>query len=85
MTDKEPLEFFGFWVDFCKRDPMDQFNDPYVWNEKDDEALANLQARLSEPPDHKFIRHIQAHLKPGEEVICKICGKTVKEIDNEIS
>jgi hypothetical protein len=33
--------------------------------------------------EDKFISHIQAHLKPGEEVICKICGKTAKEIINE--
>ncbi len=31
----------------------------------------------------RFIAHIQAHLKPGEKVICKICGKTVEEIENE--
>ena len=30
--------------------------------------------------DTKFIRHIQAHLEEGQEVICKICGKTAKEI-----
>lgn len=28
----------------------------------------------------KFIEHIQAHLKPGQEVICKICGKSAKAI-----
>ena len=28
----------------------------------------------------KFEKHIKAHLKDGEEVICKICGKTAKEI-----
>jgi len=27
-----------------------------------------------------FVEHIKAHLKDGEEVICKICGKTAKEI-----
>lgn len=33
-------------------------------------------------PEHPFIYHIQAHLahKDGGEVICKICGKTAKEI-----
>ena len=30
--------------------------------------------------DKQFIEHIQAHLKPGEVVICKICGKTIDEI-----
>jgi hypothetical protein len=34
--------------------------------------------------DRIFINHIQSHLKEGEEVICKICGKTAKVIcENE--
>ena len=28
----------------------------------------------------KFIDHIKDHLKDSEEVVCKICGKTVDEI-----
>lgn len=27
-----------------------------------------------------FIDHIKSHLKEGEEVICKICGKSANEI-----
>ncbi len=27
-----------------------------------------------------FVRHIEAHLDPGQAVICKICGKTISEI-----
>ena len=30
--------------------------------------------------DQIFIYHIQGHLGPGQEVVCKICGKTAKEI-----
>jgi len=30
--------------------------------------------------DRKFITHIHEHLKPGQEVICKICGLTAREI-----
>jgi len=30
--------------------------------------------------DKTFIEHIQAHLEPGCDVICKICGKTAREI-----
>ncbi|MHB8053646.1 MAG: hypothetical protein ACYDH3_00110 [Candidatus Aminicenantales bacterium] len=30
--------------------------------------------------DAVFIRHIQAHLHPGQDVICKICGKSAHEI-----
>lgn len=33
--------------------------------------------------DDVFIRHIQSHLKNGENVICKICGKTAEEILKE--
>jgi len=29
-----------------------------------------------------FVKHIQAHLAPGEDVICKICGKTLQDIVN---
>ena len=28
----------------------------------------------------EFVKHIKAHLKDGQEVICKICGKTVEQI-----
>jgi len=27
-----------------------------------------------------FVEHLQDHLKPGEKVICTICGKTIDEI-----
>jgi len=30
--------------------------------------------------DEIFIKHIQAHLQPGQEVVCKICGKTANSI-----
>ena len=30
--------------------------------------------------DASFILHIQAHLTPNQKVICKICGKSAKEI-----
>ena len=33
--------------------------------------------------DRIFIKHIQNHLQNGQEVICKICGKTAKEIVKE--
>lgn len=32
------------------------------------------------PPESVFINHIKSHLKEGEFVICKICGKDVAEI-----
>ena len=30
--------------------------------------------------DTVFIDHIQNHLAPGQEVVCKICGKTARDI-----
>ena len=33
--------------------------------------------------DNIFINHIQEHLKKGQKVVCKICGKTAKEIVDE--
>jgi len=30
-----------------------------------------------------FVAHIQNHLSPEQDVICKICGKTISEIANE--
>lgn len=41
-----------------------------------DNLIRNLEA------DNLFINHIQSHLKEGEKVICKICGKTAEEIIN---
>ena len=31
----------------------------------------------------KFVQHIESHLGPGQVVICKICGKSVDEIDHD--
>lgn len=42
----------------------------------------NLPKELIPNQDRIFIKHIKAHLKEGEEVICKICGKTAEEIIN---
>jgi len=30
-----------------------------------------------------FVSHIKAHLKNNQEVICKICGKSIEEIARE--
>lgn len=30
-----------------------------------------------------FVNHVKSHLKEGDKVICKICGKTVDEIWDE--
>ncbi len=30
-----------------------------------------------------FVQHIQSHLQPTQEVICKICGKTISQIWKE--
>ena len=33
--------------------------------------------------DQIFIDHISGHLGPGQEVVCKICGRTVEEIADQ--
>ena len=40
-----------------------------------DEEIVRLQ------PFERFYRHIYQHLKPGDEVICKICGKSMDQIE----
>ena len=42
-----------------------------------------IKSQPEQVDDTKFIDHIKSHLKEGQEVICKICGKTAKEILNE--
>ena len=34
-------------------------------------------------PSARFVEHIKQHLLVGEDVVCKICGKTVSEITNK--
>ena len=54
-----------------------------IRNNAIDDCFKALQGKV--PKDNIFISHIQAHLKEGQEVICKICGKTAKEIiDTEV-
>jgi len=36
-------------------------------------------------PEHKFVAHIKSHLKPNQEVVCKICGKPVRVIWDELA
>ena len=36
-----------------------------------------------ENSDAVFIQHIQSHLSEGQEVVCKICGKTAREMKGE--
>ena len=43
-------------------------------------CITGGNAELCNNPDKSFIAHIQSHLKKGEKVICKICGKTAEEI-----
>ena len=59
------------------------------WTQVDEDAYsqiimsieATVKKKISK--DDIFIQHIQNHLKQGQEVICKICGKTAKEIIGE--
>ena len=65
------------------------FGLPYAYDKKSSEKISKRMVKLISPllasrpmavDDVTFINHIQGHLKDGEEVICKICGKTAKEI-----
>ena len=55
-----------------------------------DEGVENGDISIPKYPlqkavnDNIFISHIQTHLKEGEKVICKICGKSAEEIINEV-
>ena len=47
------------------------------------EMLENLSVAVNEQAlskDTVFIDHIKSHLTEGQEVVCKICGKTADEI-----
>ena len=35
-------------------------------------------------PYYRFYKHIEAHLTSDEKVICKICGKTLKQIEQAL-
>lgn len=59
-----------------------------VWEKSEWDNYCDLLDLLDElermrNDDGSFIAHIQSHLKPGQEVICKICGKTAKEITSD--
>ena len=45
------------------------------------ETLKSSRVDLTQ--SDKFVAHIAAHLPPGEDVVCKICGKSVDEIAKE--
>ena len=51
----------------------------YVSPEFMDENYIEAQASKAE----LFVAHIQAHLAPWQDVICKICGKTIDDIANQ--
>jgi len=52
-------------------------HEDWIVNVDADAIIARLRAADA---NVKFIEHIQGHLQPGQEVICKICGKSAKAI-----
>lgn len=44
------------------------------------ECLKSDRIIINKESAEIFVAHIKSHLKPGENVVCKICGKTVDEI-----
>jgi len=43
---EEAMEFLGFWRTHLMLGPEDRFNDPYVWDDRDQAALAVIRAAL---------------------------------------
>lgn len=48
-------------------------------------AYYNQLDRIDTEKALVFVAHIEEHLKPGQKVICTICGKTIDEIYEEVS
>ena len=76
----------GFWVMYDDySDACEEIDSLREENKKLEEQYeVELKHRVREmkvrQKYEKFVDHIQNHLNDGEEVICKICGKTAKEI-----
>lgn len=66
------------WARFSKKDLIKFLGHKEVAIGRLFQSINRLDAELCK--SRKFVEHIQAHLAPGEKVICKICGKTAKEI-----
>ena len=82
MTEKVRWEdILPVKKDDCEHYPEEVYSDQTI-----DECLKALKKAEAEgkicinPPESVFINHIKSHLKEGEVVICKICGKDVAEI-----
>jgi hypothetical protein len=50
-------------------------------------AVASLRRLIKNGPEvtteERFVRHIESHLSGNQIPVCKICGKTILEIDGE--
>jgi len=83
----------GEWIEDTDEALYIEFSDiTKIWIEDTDEALyiefsditKIYKAWGEKSKGDIFVEHIQSHLKPGQEVICKICNKTVGEIYQEL-
>lgn len=50
---------------------------------KKDALIKGWNARVDNEKEKLFVQHIQDHLATNEEVMCRICGKTIDEIWEE--
>ena len=63
-TTPEQCASADVYTNSCKAD--------YIYNQALDDCKKAISTHFCKPVDNIFIKHIQAHLKPDEEVICKI-------------
>ena len=82
----EPMgrgEIFDTLVGMAVPSSRDPECEPIIYGMKAMGDIADALTLKVKPvvtDDDVFIQHIQSHLKPDQEVVCKICGKTAREI-----
>ena len=81
----EPGEFTKKWRYLLSRNTILGLTSSLEACDIIDRLTAELKAKDKEivrlQPFERFYRHIYQHLKPGDEVICKICGKSMDQIE----
>ena len=63
-----------------------KYESPNISESEIRELAEKLSGKLGKQvsDDSIFIDHIQNHLTPDKEVVCKICGKTAREITGRV-
>ena len=71
------LENIAFYVEFARKsaNEIDRLTAELKAKDEEIERLQQFE---------RFYRHIEAHLRPDDEVICKICGKSLNDIEQAL-